>query len=184
MGPGNVKRPTTMVPDHFKTEEMCNQTVENNPYRMRFIPVHFRTQEMCIKAIEKYLYPLIFVSDHLKTEKMCNEAVEKYGGTFGYVPDCFKTDEMYERAVENGLCNLKFILDWFVTQQQIKSWHDRDNYWDDDDIFFKWYHGYKKRKTQKAQSKKELMPIAWHPSRWWDWCVPEDEKKETEKLWG
>ena len=22
------------------------------------------------------------------------------------------------------------------------------------------------------------MPIAWYPSRWWDWCVPEDEKKE------
>ena len=21
------------------------------------------------------------------------------------------------------------------------------------------------------------MRIAWHPSRWWDWCVPEDEKK-------
>ena len=21
------------------------------------------------------------------------------------------------------------------------------------------------------------MPIAWHPSRWWDWCVLNDEKK-------
>ena len=31
--------------------------------------------------------------------------------------------------------------------------------------------------------KDELMPIAWHPSRWWDWFVSEDEKKETEKLW-
>ena len=27
------------------------------------------------------------------------------------------------------------------------------------------------------------MAIAWHPSRWWDWCIPKDEKKETEKLW-
>ena len=26
------------------------------------------------------------------------------------------------------------------------------------------------------------MPIAWHPSRWWDWCVPKDEKKETENI--
>ena len=40
-----------------------------------------------------------------------------------------------------------------------------------------------KRKAQKPQVKKELMRVAWHPSRWWDWCVPEDEKKETEKLW-
>ena len=25
---------------------------------------------------------------------------------------------------------------------------------------------------------KELMPIAWHPERWWNFCLPEDEKKE------
>ena len=31
--------------------------------------------------------------------------------------------------------------------------------------------------------KKELMPVAWHPSRHWDWCMSEDEKKEREKLW-
>ena len=26
------------------------------------------------------------------------------------------------------------------------------------------------------------MPIAWHPTRSWDWCMSEDYKKETEKL--
>ena len=41
----------------------------------------------------------------------------------------------------------------------------------------------KNRKAQKAKIKEELLPIAWHPLRWWDWCVPEDEKRETEKLW-
>ena len=29
----------------------------------------------------------------------------------------------------------------------------------------------KKRKAQKVKIKKELMPIAWHPSRYWDWCM-------------
>ena len=24
------------------------------------------------------------------------------------------------------------------------------------------------------------MPVAWHPTRWWDWRVSEDEKKERE----
>ena len=28
------------------------------------------------------------------------------------------------------------------------------------------------------------MSIAWHPSRWWDWCVPEDEKKRNRKIVG
>ena len=55
--------------------------------------------------------------------------------------------------------------------------------WGYDDKLIEWYEGYQKRKAQKAQIKKELMPIAWHPSRWWDWCVPEDEKKETVTMW-
>ena len=37
--------------------------------------------------------------------------------------------------------------------------------------------------AEKASIKKELLPIAWHPLRWWDWCVPEDEKRDTEALW-
>ena len=24
------------------------------------------------------------------------------------------------------------------------------------------------------------MSVAWHPNRWWDWCVSQDEKKEIE----
>ena len=31
--------------------------------------------------------------------------------------------------------------------------------------------------------KEELLPITWHPSRYWGWCMSEDEKEETEKLW-
>ena len=64
-------------------------------------------------------------------------------------------------------------------------WYDDSEYCDDDDEdnFFKWYDSYKKCKTQKASIKEELMPITWHPSRYWDWCMSEDEKKETEALW-
>ena len=54
---------------------------------------------------------------------------------------------------------------------------------DDKNKLFEWYDGYKKRKAKKAQIKKELTPIAWNPSRWWGWCMSEEEKKETEKLW-
>ena len=47
--------------------------------------------------------------------------------------------------------------------------------------FFKLYD--KKQKPQKASIKEKFLPIAWYPSRYCDWCVPEYEKKETEKLW-
>ena len=114
---------------------------------------------------------------------MCEKAFEKNPWLLKYIPGCHKTKEMCNEAVQKILLLLKLIPDWFVTQQQIKLWHD-DDYWYHDDEMIKWYKGYKKRKAQKASIKKELMPIAWHPSRCYDWCVSEDEKKETEKLWG
>ena len=29
---------------------------------------------------------------------------------------------------------------------------------------------------------KELMPIAWHPKRWWNFYMSENEKKEIEPI--
>ena len=27
---------------------------------------------------------------------------------------------------------------------------------------------------------KQIMSVTWHPTRWWDWCLPKDEKKGIE----
>ena len=40
---------------------------------------------------------------------------------------------MCEKAVKKHLWLLKYVLDWFVTRQQIKIWHDNDDYWNDDE---------------------------------------------------
>ena len=40
----------------------------------------------------------------------------------------------------------------------------------------------KDARPKKHKLKKDLMPIAWHPSRYSDWCMSEDEK-QTEKMW-
>ena len=29
---------------------------------------------------------------------------------------------------------------------------------------------------------EELMPIAWHPERWWNFCMSEDEEKEIKPI--
>ena len=29
---------------------------------------------------------------------------------------------------------------------------------------------------------EELMSITWHPNRWWDWYMSEDESKETDPM--
>ena len=88
---------------------------------------------------------------------------------------------MCDKAVRKNRFSLQFVPDWFVTQQQLKLRHYYDDYCNDDKLI-KRYNGYKKGKAQKASIKEELLPVTWHPSPWWDWCVPEDEKKiETEK---
>ena len=80
------------------------------------------------------------------------------------------------------LFSLQFVPDWFVTQQQIDKWYDDDYVYNDNEMI-EWYEGYKKRRAQKAKIKEEFIPITWHPSRWWDWCVLEYEKRDTEALW-
>ena len=101
---------------------------------------------------------------------------------FFFIPDRFKTQEMCIKALEANQRQLKYVPDWFLAHQQLKMWRNNDDYCNNDELI-EWYEGHQKRKTQKAQIKKELMPIAWHPSRYWDWCMSEDEKQVTEKLW-
>ena len=27
-----------------------------------------------------------------------------------------------------------------------------------------------------------MVPVAWHPNRWWNGCAPEDEKREIDPM--
>ena len=69
---------------------------------------------------------------------------------------------------------------WFTTTHP-ETFHYYDGYWVNNDGAIKQHNeeSHQKHKAQKAQIKKELMRVAWHPSKWWDWCVHEDEKGDT-----
>ena len=131
---------------------MCEEVMRVRPAAFFLIPDRFKTQEMCNKAVEEGPWWLEHLPHHLKTEEICN------------------------KAVRDHLFSLHFAPDWFVTQQQRNVWYDDDYAYNDNEMI-KWYDRYKKRKAQKASIKEELMPIAWHPSRYWDWCMSEDEKR-------
>ena len=79
-------------------------------------------------------------------------------------------------ATEYDISPLRFVPDWFVTQQQIDVWYD-DDYWYHDYEIIEWYNDYKKRKAQKAKIKEELLSIAWYFDRVMHWCMSEDKKK-------
>ena len=159
---------------------------------MRDVPDHLKTEEMFNKAVKKYPWQLRDFPYHLKTQDTCERAVDNEPKTLEYVPNHFKIQDMCDKVATDDSTSLKFVPDWFVTREGVDMWHDDyydddSDHWDNDDDnedkFFEWCEGYKKRKAQKAKIKEELLPITWHSSRYWDWCMPEDEKKETERLW-
>ena len=115
---------------------------------------------------------LKLASAQFVTQEMCNEAVQSCPWMFEYVPDQFVMQEMCNEAVQRVPWMLKLVPDQFVSQEM---WNR-----DFDDALITWRDAYIKGKTQKAKIKEELMPLIWHPDRWWNWCVPEDEKKELE----
>ena len=140
-------------------------------------------REMCYEKMLPAWYTF-FIPDQYKTQAMCIETVEESAYlSLRHVPDHFKTQEMCDKAMHRRPCVLKYVPDYFVTREWVDMWYDDDKYCTDDNGYIKWYNGYQKRKTQKAKIKDELMAISWHPSRWWDCRMSEDEKKETEKLW-
>ena len=181
------------VPDHFKTQEMCNAAVHNHSYTLQYVPDKLKTQEMCERAVEKSSGCLKYVPDHFKTEKTCIKAVKKEAETLEHIPDHFKAWEIYIKAVEKEAESLEHVPEHFKTQEMCKSWSVYPGipswlvrYSRTDEIMVRWqlwwwgpwvFEGYQKRKVQKAKIKEELLAIAWHPSRYWDWCIPKDEKK-------
>ena len=39
------------IPQHFKMQKMCNETVAQFPYTLRHVPDYLKTQEMCNQAV-------------------------------------------------------------------------------------------------------------------------------------
>ena len=130
---------------------------------------------MCNEAVQRAPWTLEHVSDQYKTQEMCNKVVQGDPWTLEHVPDQYETQELCNEALQRDPEVLEYVPDWFVTLQ--KMWYEE---FDDDDENIMWRDAYIKRKAQKAKIKEKLMPIAWHPDRWWNWCVTEDEKKELE----
>ena len=147
---------------------MYNDVVEKSPWLLEHVLDQFLTEAMCDEAVQRVSCMLEHVPGQYKTQEMCNEAVQRI------VPDQYKTQEMCNEVVEKSYWMLELVPDQFVTQKMCNEAVKKSP------CDLSWYKGYEQRNAQKAKIKEELMPVAWHPDRWWNWCVPEHEKKELE----
>ena len=56
---------------------MCDDALRNNPAILYLVPDCFKTQEICMKAVEAGLFKLDNVSDYLRTQAVCIKTVEE-----------------------------------------------------------------------------------------------------------
>ena len=71
---------------------MCNEAVEEDPWMLEHIPDHLKTQEICNKAARDYLFSLQFVPEWFVTQQQIdmwydddyayndNEMIKRYNG--------------------------------------------------------------------------------------------------------
>ena len=53
----------TFLPDHLKTNRMCNEAVRREPLTLKFVPENLQTQEMCKRVVEENPRLLKYVPD-------------------------------------------------------------------------------------------------------------------------
>ena len=131
---------------------------------------------------------LKYCIDRYKTQKVCDEAVDYYLLVLTFIPDWFVTSKILETFHDALLANNDILFSddqmCIVGVDLDKINLDNDNNFDEDDpetiIYLRllaWCYKFEKRKALKKDINIELMPVAWHRTRWWDCCISEDEKK-------
>ena len=74
---------------------------ESVPRCLREVPEHLKTQEMCNEKVAQFPNTLEYVLDHLKTREMCNEAISNNPAVFFLVPDHLKTPLKLRKEAKN-----------------------------------------------------------------------------------
>ena len=84
-------------------------------------------------------------------------------------------DYYYKRYYDAYIEELEELEDMYMLDYYL--WEHKEDYGKalTQDLF-RYYH----QKMFSKALREELIPITWHLDRYWDWCVPEDEKRELE----
>ena len=87
------------IPEHLKTQELCDEAVDKNPLSLAYVPDRYKTQEMCDKVVRNKLCMLLFVSDHFWTQEMCKEIMRTIPHAFHRIPERFKHKKCVKRLL-------------------------------------------------------------------------------------
>ena len=154
---------------------MCERINSEIPFSLRYVLDQYKTQQMCIKAVDDCLAALKLAPDRFVPRKMIKKLfpVSYVDENILYLNEDSSNVEFNYN--ETSICNIDLNC--------IKL---DDNNFDEDDPDTIIHVGllagnikFEKRKAFKKELNEELMPVGWHPERWWDWCMSENEKKRN-----
>ena len=75
---------------------MCDRAVNRCFFVFHFIPDQYKSQEMCDTVVFDDPVLIVYYPDKYITQKMCDEAVDDTIATLKFIPDCF-TSKMIEK---------------------------------------------------------------------------------------
>ena len=149
-----------------------------------------------IKLLILVFFLLNSVPDRYKTQKISDKATDGYLAALTFFPDFFVISKMLEKFhdalnASDGVFDKDFSkITFFANQMGILrvdldkiNLNNYNNFQEgnpDTIVHAKslaWHNKFEKRKEFKENLSEELMPVAWHPAKLWDWCLSEDEKK-------
>ena len=109
------------VPECYKTQKMCDKTVNTYPSTIKFVRESFITQKCVIKQLIDIFFVFDSISHQYKTPKMCDRVVSEDPFLIPYCPNKNQNQRMCDEAGDDSLAALKLIPNWFVKNKMIKK---------------------------------------------------------------
>ena len=98
---------------------MCDKVILENSGMLMFVPNYYKNQKMCNNSVDNYAHALEFVLDCFKIQKMCSKTINTYPSAMQFVSNCYKTQEMCAKAVDT----CPFVFD-SVPDREMCNKHD------------------------------------------------------------
>lgn len=101
-----------------KTYEYWRERVLVNYRDLKLVPNEFKTEELCNLALNKTFHALPFIDQDLITSQLCEKLVSKEGFAIQVIPDEFITKELCFKAAESGTM-LRLIPSAYYSEELI-----------------------------------------------------------------
>lgn len=94
-------RDLKLVPEEFKTEELCNLALNITYHALPFVDQDFITSELCEKLVSKDGFAIQVIPDEFITKKLSFEAAEN-GTMLRLIPEEYYSEELILLVFKNG----------------------------------------------------------------------------------